>query len=134
MSNDTDINPEAASLRGKRPTKRTGAPAPTAGATPLSQTLAAEPGEPASVYEQMNQRKFILFDPRESAPVIEIGGHVPEAELHDNYVRSEFDASETLIPPGCVTGVSRMLWQRDQHVRRDIYAAYVQRYRSDEAE
>lgn len=129
MSNDVDTNPEAASLRGKRPAKRATPPAPAPGGTPLSRVT--DP-EPSSVYEYMTARTFTLFDPREKAPIIEIGGHVPEADLEDMYARSEFDAYETLLPAGCTTGVSRMLWQRGQHVRRDVYERYIEKYRTTE--
>ena len=121
MSTDSDTNPEAAGLRGKRAPKRTGPPAPMPGTTALTQNPPLTT-EPVSVFETMNDRRFVLFDPREQAPVIEIGGLVPEAELGDVYVRSEFDASETLIPSGCTTGVSRMLWQKGQHVSRADYS------------
>lgn len=130
---DTDSNPEAAGLRGKRPAKRTGPPAPMPGTTALTQDPPLT-AEPVSVFETMNNRRFVLFDPREKAPVIEVGGHVPEADLGDVYVRSEFDASETLIPSGCTTGVSRSLWQKGQHVRRDVYEDYINRYRTEAAE
>lgn len=130
MSNDTDTNPEAAALRGKRPAKRATPPI-AAGTTALSRDTTVEP---TTVYDAMSARSFTLFDPREKAPIIEIGGHVPEADLKETYVRSEFDAYETLVPAGCVTGVSRMLWQQGQHVRRDIYERYVQMYRSEPQE
>lgn len=132
MSTDTESNPEAAGLRGKRSTKRTEPPAPVPGTTALTQDP-PRTAKPVSVFETMNDRKFVLFDPREKAPVIEVGGHVPEADLGEVYVRSEFDASETLIPTGCTTGVSRVLWQKGQHVRRDVYEDYINRYRSDES-
>lgn len=131
MSTDADTNPEAAGLRGKRATKRTGPQPPVSGSTALSQNI--ETLEPASIFERMNERRFVLFDPREGVAVVEVGGYVPEAELGSKYVQSEFDASEALIPAGCTTGVSRVLWQQGQHVRRDIYEEYVRRYRSDEA-
>lgn len=133
MSTEADTNPEAAGLRGKRPSKRTGPPAPVPGTTALTR----EPlltAEPVSVFETMNDRMFVLFDPREKAPVVEVGGHVPEAELGDVYVRSEFDANETVTPTGCTTGVSRVLWQKGQHVRRDIYEDFIQRYHSEPGE
>lgn len=131
MSNDVDTNPEAAALRGKR-TKRTQAPQP--GTTALSREATTDPDAPTTVYAAMSRQTFVLFDPAEMPPVVEIGGHVPDAVLADKYVRSEFDASETMVPPGCVTGVSRSLWQRGQHVRRDIYEDYVKRYGSSQPE
>lgn len=133
MSTEADTNPEAAGLRGKRAPKRTGPPAPVPGTTVLTQDPPLT-AEPVTVFETMNDRKFVLFDPRERAAVIEVGGHVPEAELDSVYVRSEFDASETVIPTGCTTGVSRVLWQKGQHVRRDIYEDYVKRYRTEPAQ
>lgn len=124
MSNDSDINPEAAALRGKR-TRRPTQAEPQPGGTTLSAHLLVPATPPATVAEAMGRRSFLLFDPAELPPVVEIGGHVPSAELDDRYIVSEFDASETIVPAGCTTGVSRLLWQRGQHVRRDIYAQYV---------
>lgn len=131
MSSDIENNPEASALRTKRASAKRAVPPPPPMATTIaSETLAATP-TPVSVFERMNTRRFILFDPREKAPVIELGGHVPHAEM-DDYVLSEFDAGETIVPAGCVTGVSRSLWQKGQHVRRDIYEEYVRRYLTPE--
>lgn len=57
--------------------------------------------------------------------VVETGGHVPAANLVGDYVVAEFDASEQHTPRGCRTPISRVLWSRGQHVRRDVYNTYL---------
>jgi hypothetical protein len=57
--------------------------------------------------------------------VVEIGGHVPAANLAEHYVVAEFDASEQHTPWGCRTPITRQLWTKGQHVRRDVYATYL---------
>jgi hypothetical protein len=57
--------------------------------------------------------------------VVETGGHVPAANLTGNYVVAEFDGTEQHTPWGCRTPISRVLWNKGQHVRRDVYATYL---------
>jgi hypothetical protein len=57
-------------------------------------------------------------------PMSTIYGTMPHA---DNYVIAEFDAEESMVPPGCRTSVSRLLWQRGWRVRKDFYEAVSQR-------
>lgn len=57
--------------------------------------------------------------------VVETGGHVPGAALDADYIVSPFDATEQHTPWGCRTPITRQLWARGQHVRRDVFATYL---------
>lgn len=63
----------------------------------------------------------------ETAP-IGIAGVAPGS---NDYVVAVCDASEQVVPPGCVTPTSRLLWKAGMHVRRDLHdavmAAHAQR-------
>jgi hypothetical protein len=67
-----------------------------------------------------------VLDPllRTRLAVAETGGHVPSSAMTD-YVVAEFDAAEQMTPRGCRTAITRTLWMRGQHVRRDVYATYL---------
>lgn len=41
------------------------------------------------------------------------------------YVVAQCDAEESVVPPGCRTPTSRVLWQRGMQVRRDLYDAVL---------
>lgn len=47
-----------------------------------------------------------------------VGGIAPE---NPRYVIAACDAEEHVVPPGCYTPVSRLLWRRGYRVRRDLY-------------
>lgn len=74
----------------------------------------------------LQRRQMTVLHPRErnQPTVAEAGGYVPPSLLRD-YVVSEFNASEQLTPPGCRTPITRNLWSRGQHVRRDVYQTYL---------
>lgn len=40
------------------------------------------------------------------------------------YVIAEQDAIESVVPRGCTTEVSRVLWHKGDRVRRDVHEAY----------
>lgn len=122
-------NPEVAGLKGKRPPRAGAQP----GGTPLSAAMVHPPtGDPVpdgTVYQTLAAvHPRVLFDPAGMPLVVEEGGHVSEAILSDHYVISEFDAGETMIPPGCRTGITRTLWHKGNRVRKDAYAAYLSKY------
>jgi len=97
----------------RRSRSTAGAPAPTV--TPE-----------APVGQQMARRALpFLFDPAEMPAVVESGGHLPQADFDEFYVVAEVDGNRTVIPEGCTTPVSSRMWLAGQHVRRDIYAAYL---------
>jgi hypothetical protein len=105
-----------AALKKRR--RRSGA----AAVKPTPEELAAErpPGAPP-----MRRRQPFLFDPAEMAVVVEIGGVVPPADFAAYYVVAEHDASESIVPDGCKTPVSRTLWRAGQHVRKDVYYGWL---------
>lgn len=74
----------------------------------------------------LTRRSMTLLHPSEKHQpfVAETGGYVPSSRMKD-YVVAEFDASEQLTPPGCRTPITRTLWSVGQHVRRDVYATYL---------
>lgn len=67
-----------------------------------------------------------VFDPRlvKTLAVAETGGHVPASRMSD-YVVAAFDATEQVRPPRCLTPVTRVLWSKGQHVRRDVYQTFL---------
>ena len=67
-----------------------------------------------------------VLDPllRRRLTVAELGGHVPNAAMTD-YQVSAFDATEQILPWGCKTPITRLLWRAGQHVRRDVYQTYL---------
>lgn len=89
---------------------------------PTPEQMAAErkPGTPP-----LARNMPFLFDPAEMPVVVESNGHVPLADFEKFYVIAEHDADEQIIPDGCRTPVSRALWLRGQHVRRDVYATWL---------
>lgn len=96
----------------RRKTTTTGAPAPPA----LSDTPVA----------QSTRRSMpFLFDPAEMPIVVEAGGYLPRADFDEFYVTAAVDGNRTVIPAGCKTPVSTRMWLTGQHVRRDVYAAYL---------
>jgi len=42
-----------------------------------------------------------------------------------DYVTAACDAEESMVPPGCYTPVTRLLWQRGYRIRRDLYDAVL---------
>lgn len=131
MSKDSTGNPEAAGLKGRRPARNTNTPRP--GATALSEPMANPPtGDPApdgTVYESLVMRHpRVLFDPSTMPVVLESSGFISEATRDQHYVISEFDAGESIVPTGCITPISRTLWRKGNHVRRDAYETYVEKY------
>jgi hypothetical protein len=84
--------------------------------TPDEMLAEREPGTPP-----MQRRQPFLFDPAEMPIVVETGGTVPPADFDTYYVVAEHAASQSIVPEGCVTPVSRTLWLAGQHVRRDVY-------------
>jgi hypothetical protein len=51
-------------------------------------------------------------------------GVMPHAQ---HYVTAEFDADESMVPPGARQPVSRLLWLRGWRVRKDLYDAVCAR-------
>lgn len=92
--------------------------------TPLSETARQEAAEVQANPSPWRRRLPTLFDPREMPVVLEANGAVPPSTL-EHYVVAEFDASESVVPQGCVTPVVRSLWARGAHVRSDVYEAHV---------
>ena len=101
----------------KRRRPRGGAPARP---SPEEMVAEREPGTPP-----LQRRQPFLFDPAEMPVVVESNGHVPPADFDRYYVIAEHDASESVVPDGCRTPVARTLWLRGQHVRKDVYAAWL---------
>jgi hypothetical protein len=66
-----------------------------------------------------------LFDPAEMPIVVEGGGFLPPADFDEFYVVAAVDGNRTVTPDGCTTAVSVRMWWAGQHVRRDVYAAYL---------
>lgn len=108
------MNDSAAVASLKKRRRRTGAAATKP--TPEEMVAEREPGTPP-----MQRRQPFLFDPAEMPIVVETGGTVPPADFDTYYVVAEHAASQTIVPEGCVTSVSRTLWLAGQHVRRDVY-------------
>lgn len=55
-------------------------------------------------------------------PLVQPQSNVYGTNPHeDNYVVAEFDAMESMVPPGCKTPVSRLLWRAGWRVRKDFY-------------
>lgn len=97
---------------GRRAHTSAGAPAPS-----------ITPAAPAS---QLAQRSLpFLFDPAEMPVVVESGGHLPPADFHEFYVVATVNGNRTVVPEGCTTAISSRMWLAGQHVRRDVYAAYL---------
>jgi hypothetical protein len=71
------------------------------------------------------RRNPLLFDPAEMPTVLEMGGPPQFGDHSEFYVIADQAATESVIPDGCTTAVSRTLWTAGQHVRRDIYATYL---------
>lgn len=42
-----------------------------------------------------------------------------------DYVTAACDAEESMVPPGCYTPVTRLLWHKGYRVRRDLYDAVL---------
>jgi hypothetical protein len=97
---------------GRRTRSTTGAPSPT-----------LTPDAPVS--QQIQRALPFLFDPAEMPIVVESGGHLPPADFEEFYVVAAVDGNRTVTPEGCTTPVSSRLWSVGQHVRRDVYAAYL---------
>lgn len=115
-------------LKGRR--KGTATRKPSALSTPPEgpAVLPPLPESHTTMVEAVQRRTPLLLDPRQrdQLHVVEIGGHVPAARLDTDYVVSPFTASEQLLPTGCKTPISRTLWVKGQHVRRDVFATYLQ--------
>jgi len=126
---ETTDNPEAAGLKGKRTSTRT--PAPAAGQTALSRDMADPQPVPDSTpfYGTLAARHpAVLLDPATMPVVREGTGFVSEALLGKHYVTAEFGATETILPPGCTTPISRVLWHKGNQVRRDAYELYLEKH------
>lgn len=137
MSKESTGNPEAAGLKGRRPARSNNTPRP--GSTALSEPMANPPtGDPApngTVYESMVMRHpRVLFDPATMPLVLESSGFISEATRNQHYVVSPFDAGESIVPQNCKTAISRTLWRKGNHVRRDAFEAYVEKYGDPTAE
>jgi hypothetical protein len=97
---------------GRRGRTTTGAPAPP-----------ATTDQP--VTQQVQRSMPFLFDPAEMPVVVEAGGYLPRADFDEFYVVAAVDGNRTVVPDGCRTAVSTRMWLAGQHVRRDVYAAYL---------
>jgi hypothetical protein len=128
-SDDETTNPEAAGLKGKRASTRTPPPGP--GRTPLSQDMAGPQPVPEGTpfHGTLAARHpAVLLDPA-AMPVVREGvGFVSEAPLSKHYVTAGFSATESILPPGCTTPISRVLWHKGNQVRRDAYELYLEKY------
>lgn len=130
---DDERNSEADGLKGRRASTRT--PPPPPGQTPLSRDMSGPQSVPDGTPFHGTlaaQHPAVLLDPATMPVVREGSGYVSEAALGKHYVVAEFDATETIYPPGCTTPISRVLWHKGNQVRRDAYALFLERYgRSD---
>jgi hypothetical protein len=98
---------------GGRPGRASlGAPAPS-----------ATPDQP--VGQQIQRSMPYLFDPAEMPIVVEASGYLPPADFDEFYVVAAVDGNRNVVPDGCRTPVSVRMWATGQHVRRDVYAAYL---------
>lgn len=120
----TEPNPDAgvADLKARRKT-----PAKA----PRKSVFTAPPpsGEHSSpLTPQLVRVHPLLFDPREAPIVVESGGVIPGAILDDRYTIAAEDFTESFVPENCRTAVSISRWHAGDHVRVDVYAAYVKAY------
>lgn len=125
---DEGRNPEAAGLKGLRTSGRAAPPA--AGGTPLSRDMAGpQPVTPAAPFHGALAARHpgVLLDPAAMPVVREGSGYISEARLGRHYVIAEFDATETIYPPGCTTPISRVLWHKGNQVRRDAYELFLEK-------
>lgn len=98
--------------------------------TPRRKTTAAgAPAPPAvtsaPVGQSIRRKMPFLFDPAEMPIVVEAGGYLPRADFDEFYVKAAVDGNRSVVPAGCKTPVSTRMWSTGQHVRRDVYAAYL---------
>lgn len=108
-------NPEADALKARRVGTRQAAKA--AEAPPLAD-------KPVVVGEPTARRYPTLGDPREPRMVAEASGAVfgvQPGEPINGYVVSPVSVWETIVPPGCTTGTSRLRWAAGQHVPTEVY-------------
>lgn len=89
---------------------------------------------PVLVGEDISRRFPLLGDPREPRMVAESGGAlfgVQPGEEIDGYVIAPTDAYETIVPPGCKTGTSRLRWAAGHHVPTEVYREWQANQTSD---
>lgn len=118
---------DVSTLKGRR--KRAAAQRTATPATPAPNEDAPIPLPPTHDSMTAALRRpagLPAFDPRliTTLAVAETGGHVPASRM-DAYVVAAFDATEQVRPPRCRTPVTRVLWSKGQHVRRDVYQAFL---------
>jgi hypothetical protein len=115
-------NPEADPLKARRATARDQVKADRATVVP---PLA---DKPVTVGRGEAERRFpLLGDPREPRVVAEAGGAlfgVQPGERVEGYTIATEDVYETIIPPGCRTGTSRLRWAAGHHVPTEVYEAW----------
>lgn len=156
MSEETSTEKAAALVAARRRTRKSGAEPPPLPATPvLDAPVAADapaeappayrPGQPVLVSAALHAEFAAhvstgITGARINAGDLMYGGGAaaqalvqPQSTAYgttpgdENYVVAEFDAEESMVPPGCKTPVSRLLWQKGWKVRKDFYAAVAQR-------
>lgn len=111
-------NPEVNPIKARRATVQAQTAAEVAAQPP---PLA---DRPVMVGEDVARRFPLLGDPREPRMVAESSGAlfgVQPGEEIAGYVIAPTDAYETIIPPGCKTGTSRLRWAAGHHVPVDVY-------------
>jgi hypothetical protein len=99
--------------RTARRDRRAAPPAPRDPITVRSDELNGPIGVPRS-----------LAAPTVSPPEV-VSGPFAADELHD-YVTAEEDAVVAVVPRGCTTSVSQVLWHKGDRVQRAVHQAYLE--------
>lgn len=82
-----------------------------------------------------NRNGTLLFDPHESPPVVQSSGVVTEgADLSDRYEAAPEDFTELIVPENCKSSVAIKRWSKGDLVRKDIIAAWREKYGKTEDE
>lgn len=122
---------DAAALKGRRRAVGTKKRSVLAAATPppADEPLPPLPESHPTMAAALSRRAMTLGHPadKNQPAVAELGGFVPSSTMRD-YVVAQFDASEQLVPSGCRTPITRSLWAKGQHVRRDVYQTYLDQH------
>lgn len=129
-SAEQDAN-DAATLKGRRRASSTRKRSVLSPATPPvdDEQPPPLPESHPTMAAALSRRAMTLGHPadKRQPAVAETSGYVPPSALRD-YVVAEFDAAEQLTPPGCRTPITRSLWAKGQHVRRDVYQTYLDQH------
>ena len=116
VNTDGTADPALEQLKGRRRTahrdRRAAPPVPRDPITVRSDELNQPVGVPRS-----------LAAPTISPPEVVTGSFA--AEELDDFVTAEEDAVVAVVPRGCTTSVSQVLWHAGDRVRRAVHEAYL---------